>query len=93
MAIGPYGVRLARVDPQLTFVSQLGPACCSSSQASGSCSPGLRDQRSGWPSMSPRVRCRRGQSIVVAAGMLTVFVLPMLAVIVHHDPRAEVGPR
>lgn len=36
---------------------------------------------------------QQGQSIVVAAGMLTVLVLPMLAVTLHRDPHAEPGPR
>jgi Kef-type K+ transport system membrane component KefB len=35
----------------------------------------------------------QGQSIVVAAGMLTVLVLPMLAVMLHREERAESGRR
>jgi Kef-type K+ transport system membrane component KefB len=35
----------------------------------------------------------RGQSIVVAAGMLTVLVLPMLAVTLHRSEPAETGSR
>jgi len=35
----------------------------------------------------------RGQSIVVAAGMLTVLVLPMLAVTLHRSEAAGVGSR
>jgi Kef-type K+ transport system membrane component KefB len=35
----------------------------------------------------------QGQSIVVAAGMLTVLVLPMLAVTMHRDEHVETGPR
>jgi Kef-type K+ transport system membrane component KefB len=35
----------------------------------------------------------QGQSIVVAAGMLTVLALPMLAVMMHREEHAETGPR
>ena len=35
----------------------------------------------------------QGQSIVVAGGMLTVLVLPMLAVTMHRDEHAETRPR
>jgi Kef-type K+ transport system membrane component KefB len=35
----------------------------------------------------------QGQSIVVAAGMLTVLVLPLLAVTLHRDEQVETSPR
>jgi hypothetical protein len=36
---------------------------------------------------------QEGQSIVVAAGMLTVLVLPMLAVTLHRSEHADTGSR
>jgi hypothetical protein len=36
---------------------------------------------------------QQGQSIVVAAGMLTVLLLPMVAVALHRDEHGVTGPR